>query len=267
MATMISMIPLSDPAMPTLDAITQFLSEKWPEVAPPGEIEDEGDEADPSAVLGFTFGEDSVFLALMPAPIPWSELEGPSATSILWENAEEELKPAKTHLIVTVMSEAKALDVATVLTQVTAAIANSMDEAIGIYWGNATLVIPTKLFTDMAGGLLPDPPIPIWLDLRVGRNEQGTTSGFTQGMGALGHMEFETENSTDSVGELRERFFGLAAYVLENGPVIRDGDTIGHEGDERVRVIYSDSAFGHEEEVMRLVWETQAASNPWWRFW
>ena len=71
-------------------------------------------------------------------------------------------------------------------------------------------------------------------------------------MVALGHMEFEAEDVPESPGDLRDRFFGLANYVLENGPVIRDGDTIGEDARERIRVVYSQSAFGHEGQVMRL---------------
>lgn len=269
MSVMLSMIPLSEPALPSLEGISGVLAEKWSDLAAPIELEDQeqADDGEESVVLGFSIDGHSIFAALMPAPIPWSQLEGPCATSILWENAEEELKPSKAHLIVTVMSEAEPLELATLLTQATAAIATSMDEAIGIYWGNATLVVPTELFTDLAVGLLPEPPIPIWIDLRVGSNDAGGTAGFTTGMEALGHREFETENSTDTVGELRERFFGLASYVIENGPVINDGDTVGQDRNERVRVIYSESAFGHENPVMRLVWETEPASRPWWKFW
>lgn len=279
MPTMISMVPLREPAMPELDGIASVLKEKWPDLPAAARIEDDGEgEADKDAeesdtILSFSLGEDMIFAALMPAPIPWSELEGPCATSILWENAEEELKPSTAHLIVTVMSQTEEpFDVAVTLTQATAAIASSMSQAIGIYWGNATLVVPTDLFMDMAAGLLPEPPIPIWIDLRVGSNDSGGMAGFTQGMTALGHMDFETEDSPDSVGELRERFFGLASYVIENGPVIKDGDTIGHEGEERVRVIYSPSAFGQDEQVMRLEWQRQKvhlprAKKPWWKFW
>jgi hypothetical protein len=75
-------------------------------------------------------------------------------------------------------------------------------------------------------------------------------------MEALGHMEFEALESPETFADLRERFMGLAGYVLENGPVIRDGDTIGEDANERIRVVYSDPAFGHKNKVMRLEYET-----------
>ena len=41
----------------------------------------------------------------MRGPIPWSDLEGPCATSILWPKAAEELRPHTGHLIVTVLRQ------------------------------------------------------------------------------------------------------------------------------------------------------------------
>lgn len=46
-------------------------------------------------------------------------------------------------------------------------------------------------------------------------------------------MEFEAKSTSEPVDGLRERFRSLANYVLDNGPVIRDGDTIGENAAER----------------------------------
>ena len=40
--------------------------------------------------------------------------------------------------------------------------------------------------------------------------------------------------------------------MVENGPVIKDGDTVGEDANERIKVVYAKSAFGHEGRVMRL---------------
>ena len=259
---MISMIPLKNEAIPPVDDVVDFLASNWGDLPAATEAED-GDES-----ISFKLDGALVVAATMPAPIPWSQLEGPCATSLLWPDAAKELKGHKAHLIVTVAGEKEPLETATLLTQVTAAILTASDEAIGVYWGNGTLVIPPPVFNDFAVEMLPDSfPIPIWIDMRVGRNEDGTTSGFTAGMEALGHMEFETNNASDSVGGLRERLFGLAAYVLENGPVIQDGNTVGEDQHERIKVVYSNSEFGHEGLVMRLDYERTGRAKPWWKFW
>jgi hypothetical protein len=98
----------------------------------------------------------------------------------------------------------------------------------------------------------------------VGRDTAKSSSGFTTGMAALGHMEFEAQGAPEPPGELRKRFEALAGYVLEHGPVIEDGDTIGEDANERIRVVFSDSAFGHEGKVMRLEYERPSPQKPWW---
>lgn len=137
--------------------------------------------------------------------------------------------------------------------------------ALGVFWTHAELVVQPPLFRDFAIEVL-ERPLYIWLSLRAGKNAAGKTAGFTIGMESLGHMEFETEDASDSPGDLRERFLALANYVLDNGPVIRDGDTIGEDANERIKVVYAKSAFGREGKVMRLEYapvKKKARWRPW----
>jgi hypothetical protein len=204
----------------------------------------------------------------MPAPIPWSDLEGPCATSRLWPTAAQELKEHKTHLIVTVSDESAPLKRAVLLTQATASIVGTCPEAIGVYWCPASLVVKAAMFRDFAiKALEHGPPLHIWVDFRVGRNEQGTTNGFTKGLAALGLMEIEAENSPEPPGELHDRLMRMAEYLLEQGPVIRDGDTVGDDENQRIRVVYAKPKFDKGEQVMRLEYDAKPAPKPRWKFW
>jgi hypothetical protein len=107
----------------------------------------------------------------------------------------------------------------------------------------------------------------IWVDFRVGKDGERTSSGFTAGMAALGLMELETQHCPEPPGELKDRLLGLAGYLLENGPVIRDGDTVGEDANEKIRVVYAPSSFGHEGRVMRLEYEKPSPQKPWWKLW
>ena len=241
--------------------IQRDLQRTWPSLAWMSEPQ-KGD-----GTLSFRVGDADVIMGLMPAPIPWRDLEGPCATSWLWPDAAGVLRQHTSHLIVTVSSEASPLERAKLLSQVVASILATCQAALGVYWGDATLVISPKVFRDFAAQMLPDGlPLYIWIDFRIGRNPARGCSGFTTGLGALGHMEFETENSPEQAGELRERFFALACYLLENGPVIRDGDTVGEDANERIKVTYSPSAFGQRGRVMRLDYSS-AVQKPWWKVW
>ena len=263
MTLAISMVLCLDDAVPRSADIQRELTTRFPDL--PAATDGEQKET----TIAFRVGSDDIILAQMPAPFPWSDLEGPCATSILWKNAAEEVKRHKYHWIVTVMSpESEPIPLAERLTQATVALMAACPSAIGVYWGNATLLVPTNLFIDFAQKIMPaGPPLHIWIDFRIGRDSERSSSGFTAGMTALGHMEFETQNCPEPPGELRQRLESLARYVLENGPVIKDGDTIGEDANERIRIVYSKSSFGHKGRVMRLEYETASPKKPWWKLW
>jgi hypothetical protein len=263
----IAMIMLRDPTSLAAEDIQETLAEFWPDVKT---VEDEsGDEsASTGKVLALSDETANLIAMEMPVPIPWSELEGPCAASLYWPDAAAEVKQHTTHWIVTVAGDLEPVPLSTRLTQAVAAILENCPTAIGVYWGNATLVIPKEMFLDFANDVLPQTvPMHIWVDFRVGKTGEKTSTGFTTGMKALGHMELETVDSPEPPGELHSRMMSLAAYVVENGPVIRDGDTIGEDADERIRVVYSKSKFGHNDRVMRLDYEKASRKKPWWKLW
>ncbi|MBW3597142.1 MAG: DUF4261 domain-containing protein [Planctomycetes bacterium] len=262
MAISIAMVMLGPGAKLSAEAIQQDLKSTWPALPAIGNAEQE------EVTLSFRVGEADLILGRMPAPIPWSDLEGPCATSWLWPDAAEKLKQHAEHVIVTVSSEASPVERSRLLTQVVAAIVATCKAPVGVFWTNAAMVISPSMFRDFAVDVLPHgPPIHMWVDFRVGKTGDRTSSGFTSGLAALDLMEFETQNANEPPGELRERLIALAGYVVENGPVINDGDTVGEDANERIRVVYSKSAFGHEGKVMRLDYSTAQSKKPWWKIW
>ncbi len=86
MSISISMIAFADDTCPSVGEIQHHLESTWPEL-PKAENAEESDNT-----ISFEIGEANVILGHMPAPIPWSDLEGPCATSIYWPHAEEALK-------------------------------------------------------------------------------------------------------------------------------------------------------------------------------
>jgi hypothetical protein len=96
------------------------------------------------------------------------------------------------------------------------------------------------------------PPLYLWVDLRAFRNEDGTTGLFTIGLAPLGHMEIEIPRIKMESGELREWLLEIVRYLLEKGPVLRDGQTIGMSAEQRIRIRHCPSIFGHAGQVIRL---------------
>lgn len=223
--------------------------------------------ADKESVASLKLRDGELFVALMPAPIPWSDLEGPCATSLLWKNAADEVKPHCAHLIVSVLTELGEVERQILLTQVTVAVLAASDAAIGVYWGSATLLAPKDFFLEYAGKIMPlGPPLDIWVDFRVGWQTDTTSGGFTKGLEALGHLELEARDWPEKPSDLRERFRELARYLVQNGAVIKDRDTIGQDQTEKIRAVYAPSTFGQNTRVMQLRYESPPA-KPWWKIW
>ena len=223
--------------------------------------------ADENGTASLKLRDGDLIVALMPAPIPWSDLEGPCATSLLWKNAAEEVKPHCAHLIVSVLTELNEVERSILLTRATLAVLAASDAALGVYWGSAALLVPKDFFLEYAGKILPlGPPLDVWVDFRVGWQTNTTSGGFTQGLEALGHMELEARDWPEKPSELRDRFRELSRYLVQNGRVIRDRDTIGQDATEKIRAVYAPSTFGQNTRVMQLRYESPPA-KPWWKIW
>lgn len=263
MPLQISMILFSEPPVFSVEGLTAALTTSWPDLSNISEISEQ------DGTLSFRLDAADVVIGTIPAPIPWSDLEGPCATSILWPEATSVVREHKSHAIVTVRGELLPVPLSTLLTQVTAALMASMPASLGVFWTNAALVVPKNLFTDFAVEVMPlGPPLSIWIDYRVGWNENKSLSaGFTTGLVKLGLMELESQAATESPAELKKRFEAIAQYLLENGLVIKDGDTIGESASEKIRIVHSKSAFGAKDTVMRLVYESDSGKKPWWKPW
>ena len=229
--------------------LRRSFAELWPAAPEPVAVKQD------DAMVSLDWEGWSAVVAMMPAPIPWADLEGPCATSLYWDDAADELMPHKAHAIVTVTGTASELEMTKRLTRITAAVLRGHPCVLGVYWGQATLVIPKDMFVELASGLDTELPLPLWLDTRIVPGQGQRISGFTYGMKALGHMDLAANNCPESPQGLVTRFLNIASYLLEHGPVIKDGDTVGERSDEKIRVRYGKSAFGHAEPIMMLEYE------------
>lgn len=247
----------------SLDNLEKYADSKWSDIA---RFEDKDVS---EGTISFNVGKALVAIGIMGAPIPWGDLEGPCATSILWPDSKDELHKHKYHLIVTVSSdELTVMELAILLTQITAALIAVTAGAIGVFWCNATMIVPRDIFIEFATDILTQgPPIHIWVDFRAGTSETGQSSGFTTGLSTLGLMEIEAVNSPESLPELRGRLTGLAEYLAINGLVIKDGDTVGENENEMIKVVYEESGFGQKGKVLSLNYSKAKPKKSRLKFW
>lgn len=207
-------------------------------------------------ILNFKLGSETVFVAPMPVPYPWSDLEGPCETSWMWPSdkpAASEVRGTHSHTLVTsMMSSADPITRRVLLAHVVGALAG-LPGVKGVYWPDATLVHYPPVFAEMAAtGSREAPPLLLLVDFRVFRNEDGSFGLFTTGLASLGMMEMEIAGLEMLPGELRDWAMNIALYLLDHGQPIPDGDTIGATADEQLKVRHKPSSFGAPGRVMRI---------------
>jgi len=204
----------------------------------------------------FSFQVGDEFFPLATMPVPYPNLEGPIATTWLWPRQPpiDQIKSHRSHLLITANGGAADPVKRRLLVTAVTALAAKQAGVMAVYWPEATLVHFPPLFIAMAEKLnSPEaPPLYLWVDMRALRNEDGTTGLFTTGLTALGHMEIEIPRIEMAPGELREWLLNIIYYLLEKGPVLKHGQTIGMTAEQQIKIRHCPSSFGHPGTVIRL---------------
>ncbi|MFO0959695.1 MAG: DUF4261 domain-containing protein [Isosphaeraceae bacterium] len=213
-------------------------------------------ESSEGGTLTFKVGDELVAMGLMPAPYPASDLEGPLATSWMWppEAKIEDVKRHRSHLLITLLNgTATPVRRRLTLAAITA-LAARQPGVMAVYWPDATMVHYPPLFAEMADSIQsPEaPPLYLWVDYRTWVNDDGSSGLFTTGLAPLGHMELEIPRIDMPPGELRDWAVNITYYLLEKGPILLDGQTVGVSAEHQVRIRHTESSFGHPGKVIRL---------------
>lgn len=180
----------------------------------------------------------------MPAPIPWSELAGPCETSWWWADAADTMRAHTHHFLVALIGGSlEPVERRLALTKAVAAVVEGSD-ALGVYWGEGTLVQGPAAFLALArAARADDVPAALWIDVRVEPNPDGTARCFTTGLSPLGFLEIEVPRAHLPPHDLFGFIGDTACYIVNNRLQIPDGDTIGRTATEKYKVRHARSMF------------------------
>ena len=246
--SLVAVLLLREPALPDLSRVAAIQAEIAP-AAPTPLLQDRNADS-----IVFRQGDYFGAMALVDQPVPWSELDGPAHTAWYWPQAADALRPHAGHIILTLTSDERdPIDLARALTLCAAATAQSLG-ALGIFWAPGTLVHDPLAFRAQAEQMQPDwLPLYLWIDFRINQESDMAYSLFTTGMAALGFMEIEIPTLvTDEPKLLVDQAYHVAHYLLEKGPVLKDGDTIGMSPTVRLTVHHEPSFLGATQLVYSL---------------
>ncbi len=244
---LLSMVALDTPSLPMPQPMTETLASLSGTTIEAKTIEVQEN------TLAFTLDGNTAAVALVPAPIPWSNLDGPCETAWWWPEAASRMRGHDSHLLLVLGGETgDAVRRSLALTHLTAAVAAHVDTA-GIYWSAGRLVHNPQVFLEEARRAGPENlPLHLWVDFRIEANDDSTLRLFTTGMKVFDKMEIEIPSSGHEPAEVFNFACSIAEYILSRNAEIRDGHTIGRREDEKVLAAHAPSMFDSQMTVLRL---------------
>src|SRR5215510_15934960 len=129
---------------------------------------------------------------------------------------------------------------------------------IGVLWGSA-LVQADKFKGEFAHMQRTNAvPFSLWVLIQFSKQPNGNTLISTLGMRDFEQMEIETESALplDQTFDLVRKF---GSYILSNGPVVKDGETMGLTAEQRIKVRHVRS---FRPDVNENVYWLELAESP-----
>lgn len=213
-----------------------------------------GEPAEGEGMLTLRLGtKGEVNLALMPLPVPNDEADHAARCSVSSIGTGWKLARHRAHLIVTYAepSAPSRVIALTRFTQLLAAVAQASG-AVGVYWGEAGATHEPRFFINVARDGGPATMITLWTGVSVAQDGPTRMSLLSLGLGQLSLPNLLLTAPRERTAEALEMFFDLIAYLVERGAPIPDGDTIGRDERERLRVQYVASPLAPAEQVWRV---------------
>lgn len=188
-----------------------------------------------------TLNIDGELIAIgsMPVPIPSGDIEATAKYAYNWENAMEEIREHKGHLIVSVMQGTdNTVKRYKIFTSVICSLLRT-NNTIGVYKGNQSLLISKDDYLTEAENMSDDwYPLNLWVYFGLRHGHQNN-SGYTYGLKEFNKREMEIVDSKRELADIRAFLYNMAHYVLDYNVEFKDGQTCGLSESERIAITLS----------------------------
>lgn len=240
MTNTVAFILLKDPAVPDITRLAEVLRAHHPNLSvdvPEGEDSRSNFGTQGGSLLRFA----GMMVSVMSVGAPLPRDEGLiTRASASWPEAPAAFQQSTAHLIVAVMGQQdQPLATARVTTAVAGALVAVVPDALGVIWGGG-VASPAQYWAEKSKSAFapfPHSPSVLWVSMHPFRDERtGGVGVLTYGLNRFVEREVELIGAAADLRRLVELAGGLAGYLVEKGPVLKDGSTFGISETERMPV-------------------------------
>lgn len=204
-------------------------------------------------------------------PLPADAWQEAAARSLTWREAGTAMAATRAHVIVALLNDTTehdaALNGAVAVSMLAGALAQRLPVAAAIFT-EAQTIIPgseaARIATALGQGQLPVHFLVGLSYLRGPALHDGrpTMAAMTTGLLPFVGRELELTPTALQPVEIAQRLLGLSQYLIVQGPVIKDGETVGLTEREKIRVRYAAAGQRGGVPVMLMTLETQDPATP-----
>jgi len=222
---------------------------------------------------GFVLGIDDVAIVVLFAPrrLPAETYAQALSLNRTWPEAGPALAAGTGHVVIGTAAEVTthgmAMNAAAYVSFV-ASVLIEMIPSVGVVWTNGEVVRNAEGFhADTMGLLERKMPVMNWVGfwiLTAAPSAAGLPQVVLMTSGLLPFIgrEIEWMPSTQPLPALFERLIGTCTYLIENGPVIGDGETLGQTAEEKIRARHVAQGQRPGIPVLQLTEESSLAPRP-----
>lgn len=235
----VGFVLLSEPEF-DVEEFRMVLKEDWGIECP----EDAGNPRSESDGVAVAFEVDGMMasVGLMEAKVPNGEAEYWANSNFMTrEKSIAAARDHKAHLLVAVMGRGHANLEAGELFVKVASVCLKMQGALGIY-DCGTVWLPEHFIESAIVMKEGEAPLADLVFIGLYRNEKGVSS-WTNGLRSFGKEELEIVDSKEQPSEVYDLMWNVSAYLIKQGAVLRDGQTLGFTAEQKLTLTLSEGVY------------------------